>query len=218
MMLHFDTLDGPNTAVFNRRRGPRPPKRVILRDGKQARQMLMGMALGWHVMGQALRNVYFTIKTQVEAQVLLVLVGPFLIIPLSMLAVPLLFLGVSAMMAVSVASNIENFTAFQKVVERQRFNLVRQKRMRMKSGRYGDDDDDDDSEASRRGGLRRLGRFGVRASSTGNINKTTTLTRRAVGVVPTTRSSLAPREISTTTRRGQILRSQSYCVQGALRG
>lgn len=105
-------------------RGPiKKPKKPVFGppDGKRARQMLLGMALGWHVAEQSITKAYFILKTRLEAQLLFMLMAPFLAVPAFIIAIPVASMAITGMAVAGVSSNLAMFTSIQTMTERQQF-------------------------------------------------------------------------------------------------
>ena len=116
------------------RRPIRRPRRVPNPNGKEARQMLMGMALGWHVVSQWITKVHFMVKTRLEAQVLFVLLAPFLAIPTIVIAIPFACMAVTAMTLAGVSSTVTKFSSVRTMMDREQL-----RRLERQSGVFHND-------------------------------------------------------------------------------
>jgi hypothetical protein len=166
------------------KKGPiKRPKKVAKDAGKKARQRLMGMALGLHVLNKVITNAYFTLKTHMEAQVLLLLMTPFLLPLLVVLAIPLLAISVFGMVAAGLSANVDRFTKVQHVMDRRKFELVKRQSTRMMLLRSDTMETQNSSK--------RFARFASLTGGDAGSVKSKTLPPRSPSVV--TRASLAPR-------------------------
>lgn len=109
-------------------KGPyRKPRRVAPPDGQQEKQILMGMAYGMHLVQQTYIKVKFILKTKLEAQILFMLMAPFLVVPLCCLAIPAICVMVPAMCMGAISQFAPKFGAVQHVVERESFKFMENK-------------------------------------------------------------------------------------------
>ena len=185
---------------IKKEKGPiKRPKKIAKNDGKRARQRLMGMALGLHMLNQTMTNAYFFLKAHMQAQILLLMMLPLLLPLLVVLAIPTMAICVFGMVIVGLSANLNGFNQVQVVRERRQFELVKRQSTRLLMTR---DESFDALDGPRR--LSRFASFTSAGAGTGSAIRRS-LPQRTITVVvkpsstPLARPSGPPRRSQTFT-------------------